>query len=66
MRKLLSTTKGFKVSSDAITSFHDEFLTWSRKIAEEAVIIAESNNRHTVLDRDVRLAVVRVAKRESV
>jgi histone H3/H4 len=64
-KSALKTNKGLKVSDDAALKFHDEYLTWARKIAQEATAIAISNNRHTVLDRDVELAVTRVAKRES-
>lgn len=65
-RAALITNRGLKISNDAIYAFHAAYLKWSRLIAEEATEIAISYNRHTVLERDVELAIVRVTKRESI
>lgn len=64
--KEILASKGMKVSAEAVGVFHNAYVKWARAIAEEATEIAKSYNRHTVLDRDVQLAVTRVAKRESI
>jgi histone H3/H4 len=65
-KRALRTNKGLKVSNEAVVTYIASYLEWARKVAEEATAIAESYSRHTVLDRDVELAVKRVAKRESI
>jgi len=57
---------GLKVSQDAVLQFIHEYQEWAKKITIEASEIAKSNHRYTVLERDIELAVTRVAKRESI
>ena len=65
-KRALKTGKGLKISNEAVVTYIAGYLEWARKVAEEATEIAISYGRHTVLDRDVELAVTRVAKRESI